>query len=312
MSFRVAVCGGTELAAAAGILGLTPAEGMDAQLALVDLRDPAGVARAASFEPNVPRVLIATEAQAEILAALGLRDDHVATSCEPAVLGPAVAAALPVPRRATRSILLTAARGGVGRSLLAANIARRLSGTHSVLALDLTGAGPLSWWLGASPATWRDLESLTDELSAEHLAVVATEVAPGLRVAGGPPCAPSPRLGLAALRAGLDLAEVVLIDGPTIAEDRTRGLVEAVDRVLLPSYDDPVSLAALAAADLPNKAWLIASQSAAESLAGYDVFRALPRADGAIAAAAARRGAVGGALGDAYDEIAELLMIDTT
>jgi hypothetical protein len=285
---------------------------MDAQLALVDLRDPAGVARAAALEPKIPRVFVATEAQAEILAALGLRDGHVASSCEPAVLGPLVVAALPVHRRATRSVLLTAARGGVGRSLLAANIARRLSHTRSVLALDLTGAGPLSWWLGASPVTWRDLEGLTDELSAEHLAVLATEVAPGLRVAGGPPSAPSARLGLAALRAGLDLAEVVVIDGPTLAEDRTRELVEAVDRVLLPSYDDPVSLAALAAADLPSKTWLIASQSAAESLAGYDVFRALPRSDAAVAAAAARRGAVGGVLGSAYDEIAELIAIDAT
>jgi hypothetical protein len=42
------------------------------------------------------------------------------------------------------------------------------------------------------------------------------------------------------------------------------------------------------------------------------VFRALPRADGAIAAAASRPTAVGGVLGKAYDGLAEIIAIDAT
>jgi len=111
---------------------------------------------------------------------------------------------------------------------------------------------------------------------------------------------------------GLELAELVVVDAPILAEERTRDLLAAVDRVLVLTYDDPVSLASLDAADLPDDVWLIASQSAAMALAGRDVFRAIPRAEGAIAAATSRPSALGGALGRAYDELAEIIAIDTT
>ena len=78
------------------------------------------------------------------------------------------------------------------------------------------------------------------------------------------------------------------------------------------SYDDPISIAALASADVPEKAWLIASQSTATSLIGRDVFRALPRAEGTISAATSRPAALGGPLGKAYDELAEIIAIDAT
>jgi hypothetical protein len=42
------------------------------------------------------------------------------------------------------------------------------------------------------------------------------------------------------------------------------------------------------------------------------VFRALPRAESVIAAAMSRPGALGGALGKAYDELAEIIAIDVT
>ena len=78
------------------------------------------------------------------------------------------------------------------------------------------------------------------------------------------------------------------------------------------SYDDPISIAALASADVPESAWLIASQSMATSLGGRDVFRALPRAESAIAAATSRPSALAGALGKAYDGLAEIIAIDAT
>ena len=72
------------------------------------------------------------------------------------------------------------------------------------------------------------------------------------------------------------------------------------------------SIAALVSADVPEGAWLIASQSIATSLGGRDVFRTLPRAEGVIAAATSRPSALGGTLGKAYDELAEIIAIDTT
>ena len=180
------------------------------------------------------------------------------------------------------------------------------------MCLDLTGDGTLSWWLGVTAAGWADLEDLADELTAEHLGVVATEAAPGLRVVGGPPYGPSIRLAQSAFRAALELSEIVLIDAPILADERTRRLIGSVDRVIVMSYDDPISIAALASADVPEGAWVIASQSLATSIAGREVFRALPRAESAIAAATTRPSALDGVLGRAYDELAEVVGIDAT
>ncbi len=313
MSIRVALCGGPELASAADVLGLTRVEPARADIALVDLRAAEAIPLASALAAGIPRVVVVSDEQRGLAEALGVPTRSIAPSCEPAVLGPLIAATLPPARRhATRSLLITSVRGGVGRSLLTANLARRLASRRSTVGLDLTGTGALSWWLGATAAGWEDLEGLSAELSAEHLAVVATEVAAGLRIIGGPPRAPSVALGPSVLRAALELAEVVLLDAPVLAEERTRSLVERVDRVLVLSYDDPVSAASLAAAELPDGAWLVASQCTGTTLGGREVFRALPRAESAVAAAASRPGGVGGPLGKAYDELAELIAIDTT
>ena len=313
MTVRVALCGGAELASAAEVLGLIAVEAAHADLAVIDLRDADAISGAATLPPQLPRVVVLGDEQIALASALGVPERSVARSCEPAVLGPLIAATLPSTRRgSTRSILVTSARGGAGRSLLVANIARRLAPFRSTLCLDLSGDGTLGWWLGATTGRWSDLEELTDELTAEHLGVVATEAAPGLRIVGGPPYGPSVRLAQSAFRAALDLSELVLIDGPTLADERTRRLVPSVDRVIVMSYDDPISMAALAAADVPEAAWLIASQSAATSLCGRDVFRALPRAEGAISAATSRPGVLGGSLGKAYDELTEIIAIDAS
>jgi hypothetical protein len=313
LTVRVALFGGAELASAAEVLGLITVEAARADLALVDLRDGQALSQAAALGPDVPRVVVVGEEHVALAGALGIPSRSVARSCEAAVLGPLIAATLPQARRgSTRSIMVTSARGGAGRSLLVSNLARRLAAHRATLCLDLTGDGTLSWWLGATAGSWSDLEDLTDELTAEHLGVVATEAVPGVRLVGGPPYAPSAQLAQSAFRAALELSEIVLVDAPTLADERTRRLAGSVDRVIVMSYDDPISTAALASADVPERAWLIASQSLATSLGGRDVFRALPRAEGAIAAATSRPNALGGALGRAYDELAELIVIDTT
>jgi hypothetical protein len=313
LTVRVALFGGAELASAAETLGLITVDVARADLALVDLRDPDSISPAAALAPDIPRVVVLAGDQLALAGALGVPGHSVATSCEPAVLGPLIFATLPPAKRgSTRSIVVTSARGGAGRSLLVANLARRLAPLRATLCLDLTGDGTLSWWLGATAASWSDLEELADELTAEHLGVVATEAAPGLRIVGGPPYAPSVRLTQSAFNAALELSEIVLVDAPILADERTRRLLGSVDRVIVVSYDDPISVAALASADVPDGAWLLASQSIASSLMGRDVFRALPRAEGEIAAATSRPSALGGALGKAYDELAEIIAIDAT
>jgi hypothetical protein len=309
---RALLCGGPELAEAGAILGLAlVSDPARAEIALIDLRDPTGLERAAALPRDLRRVVVLDDGHATLAGAFGVPSQVIARSCEPALLGPLIASLLPSSRRrATRSVMFTTVRGGSGRTLLAANMARRLVPSRSTLCLDVTADGTLAWWLGATPTSWTDLEGLADELTAEHLGVIATDSAPGLRIVGGPPRSPSSRLAQAALRSALDLSEMVLIDAPPIADERTLQLCGLVDRVIVTTYDDPVSIAALSAAEVPADAWIVTSQSTATAIAGREVFRSLPRADGAIAAAAMRSETIRGPLGAAYDELAELLAVD--
>ena len=312
MSPRAAICGGDELRASAAALGLEPCDAGRPDLVLVDLRDASACAEAAALEPAIPRVAVAGEAERALAAALGYDASSIAAACEPAALGPLVVAALPrTPRRATRVVMVTAVRGGVGRTLLVANLARRLASRVPVAAIDAGGTGALGWWLECAPRTWTELEGLAAELTAEHLAVVAAQTA-GVYVIGGPPVAPTCALAEATVRAATSLAELVLIDAPVLADERARALAVAADRVLVLSYDDPLSLAALDASELPNDAWLMASQARTARLGERPAFRALPRDETAVSAALSGRRAAGGALGRAYDELAELIALDAS
>lgn len=304
---RALVCGGDDLRHAAAVLQLTVVDDRP-ELALVDLRRPDMIARAATLPPSVPRIVVCAPEQRPTLVAAGLGDAAIAESAEPADLGPLVFAAMPTIRRPTRTVAVTASRGGVGRTLLVANLAVRVAPLSSVAVLDLTGSGALGWWLRTACAPWSDLESLAGELSADHLAVLGQEVRPGLRVLGGRGGAPSNALATAALAAALELAEIVLVDGPTLAEPRTALLTERADRVLEVAYEDPASLSCLSDQALPS--WLIASQSFATRLGGREVFRALPPDARAVGEAMRSREPVRGALGRAYDDLADLIAID--
>jgi hypothetical protein len=312
VSPSAAVCGGDDLRAAAAALGLDPCEDGTPDVVLVDLRDATACAVAAAIASGIPRVAVAGESERALAAALGYDASSIAATCEPAALGPLVVTALPrAPRRATRLVVVTGARGGVGRSLLVANLARRLATRLTVAAIDATGTGALGWWLQCAPRAWTELEGLTDELTAEHLAVVATESA-GVRVIGGAPVAPTRALAESTLRAAASLAELVLVDAPVLADDRGRALALLADRVLVPSYDDPLSIATLEASEVPGGAWLLASQSRTARIGEHAAFRALPRDEAAVAAALPGRRAVGGALGRAYDELTELVALDAS
>lgn len=293
-------------------MGLEPCDKGRPDLILVDLRDVSACAAAAALDPGIPRVAVAGETERALAAALGYDASSIAATCEPAALGPLVVAALPkMPRRATRVVVATGVRGGVGRTMLVANLARRLAPRLGVAAVDATGTGALGWWLQCSPRAWTELEGLTDELTAEHLAVVAVESA-GLRLIGGAPIAPTRALAESTVRAAASLAELVLVDSPVLADERGRALAALAERVLLLSYDDPLSLATIEASDVPGHAWLMASQSRTARLGERAAFRALPRDEAAVGAALAGRRAAGGALGRAYDELAELIALDAS
>jgi hypothetical protein len=294
-------------------LGIEIVEPEKASVAVVDLRDAQFVSMAAGLPRELPRIVVMDDGHRPLIDALGFPLSAIASSCEPAVLGPLITSVIPAARRqATRSIVITSVRGGAGRTLLAANLARRLARQRPTLAVDLTGSGDLGWWLGAHPSSWRELEGMSEELNVDHLAVLAVEVAPGLRLAGGPPVAPSGPLALAAVRAGLELAELVVVDAANLAEPRTQLVVERADRVLVLTYADPVAIAALESIDLPPDAWLIGSQGSSLALGGHEIFRVLPRDEDAVTSAANGPRAASGALGAAYDDLAGLIAIDAS
>lgn len=277
------------------------------QLVIVDLRDPAAAAAAGAFPAALPRVAVVTEEQRELLTASGATVATAITT-DPAVLGPLIAAvATRSSRGATRVIVVTAARGGVGRTLLAANLATRLATARSVLAVDLTATGALGWWLGAVPRSWVEVAPLTEELGADHLAVLAVEAGPRLSVIGGPPQMPAVELASAVIAAALDLVDLVVVDAPPLADPVARAAMAAADRVLALTYADAVSRAVRDAATLPESAWWIGAQGPVDN-----AFRSFPRDERSIADALAGRRPVRGALGTAYDELAELLAIDVS
>ena len=303
---RVAICGGDELRSTCAALGLQ--ESSAPHVVLADLRYPGAAEQAGSYPPTVPRILIGAPEQTACFAALGKTDDRFTASADPWSIGPLLVALVPDPvHERTRVVTLTAARGGVGRTLCAANLARRLTHAGSVIALDATGTGGLGWWLGAEARSWSELEVLAAELRVEQVELVATAVAPRLTLLGGAPTAPSLEALSATIGVARTLADLVLIDAPLLADPRAQVAVARSDRVLVLSYADPASAAVLATAERPPSAWLIGSQAPVTG-----GFRFLPRDERSIGDALERRGSVSGPLGRAYDELAELLTIDAS
>ena len=246
-----------------------------------------------------------------MLHALGTDPTRIVTSARPAVLGPAITALLPKrTRTATRVVAVTGTRGGVGRTLLVTNLGRRLARSCRIAIIDATGSGAAAWWLAVEAAPWHELEPLAMELSAEHLSIVAREVVPGLFVIGGGGMAPSASIVIASVRAAVAAFDLVLVDAPPAFCETCAAIRSLVDRALVLTYDDPVSIAGLLAPAIADSDWIVASQFAARRVGHRDVFRAMPRDERAVGTAFASRGAVAGRLGHAYDELAEILAID--
>lgn len=311
-SARVAVFGGDDLRASVRALGLEPSsEG--AVVALVDTRSDDALRAAALLPPAIPRVGLVAESDLPLLAALGIDASRLVRSIEPAVLGPVVMALIPTEvRPATRVVLVSGVRGGVGRTLLVANVAHRISAKLRVCVVDATGSGAVSWWLGCTPRPWIELEGLADELSADHLALLAESPRAGIHVLGGAPHSPTVAVLSATVRAAMALDDLVIVDAPNIGDHLFRALRVLSPRILVLAYDDPWSTPALHSDPVMNDTWILASQSRATAIGSLPVFRALPRDEAAVAAALGSRAPIRGALGKAYDELAELLVIDAT
>jgi hypothetical protein len=311
-SVRIAVFGGTDLRASVVALGLEPVTD-DPDIALIDARDRDAVGSAAAVPAHVPRVVVVFDTDRLLIAALGIDPSRVVTSVEPAALGPILMRARPQrPRAATRVVVATGVRGGVGRSLLAANLALRIATRVRVCVVDGTGQGAASWWLRCSPRPWTEFEGLVDELTADHLAVMAEETSSGMRVIGGTSVVPTPALLSATIRAAMGLADLVVVDAPLRNDPLARAAAALADRVFVLAYDDPWSKLMLDADPPSDDEWLIASQMKTAAVHERRAFRALPRDESAVASAVASRGAAKGALGKAYDELADLLVIDAT
>jgi hypothetical protein len=310
-SVRVAVFGGNDLRASVLALGLEPVT-EDPEVALIDARDRDAVISAAGLNAHVARVVVVFDTDRPLITALGIAPAHVITSIEPAVLGPALMQLRPQrPRAATRVVAATGVRGGVGRSLLAANLAFRMAPRLRVCVVDATGRGAVSWWLRCTPRPWTEFEGLVDELTADHLAVMAEDVS-SMRVVGGTSLVPSPALLGSTIRAASGLADLVIVDAPLRNDPLARVAASLADRVFVLAYDDPWSKLMLDADPPSDQEWLIASQLKTASLDGRRAFRSLPRDESAVASAVESRGAARGALGKAYDELADLLVIDAT
>ncbi len=304
---RAAVFGPT-FDAAVELLGLERVEERP-DLVLVDLADADAVAAAAEIAAAVPRIVIARPEHERLLRAAGA-SVLIAPSAHAAAIGPLISAATPSPgRAATRLVVVTGTRGGIGRTLLVTGLAERLAARTSVLVIDATGSGAAGWWLRLAPGPWSDLEGLVDELTAEHLAVVAAE-RDRLRVIGGTSAMPTAALLSAAARAAIGIADLVLVDASPLFDDRTRSLLEQADRVLLVATADAASVAAIDGWIDDDRSWLIASRTRADRVGPHGVFRWLPDDPAAVRSAERGQSIVGGALGRAYDDLAELLALD--
>ena len=214
-------------------------------------------------------------------------------------------------RESSEEAVVSYPRGGVGRTMLAVSLALRLTPQLRTCVVDATGCGAASWWLRCEPRPWSELEGLVDELTADHLSVMAEDAGPGLRIVGGTSVAPSAALLAATIRAATSLDDLVIVDAPLITDAVFRASAAIAHRVLVLAFDDPWSRRLLASAGRDDD-WLIASQANVATIGDRPVFRCLPRDESAVSAAVAARSPVRGSLGKAYDDLAEILLVDAT
>ena len=307
---RIAVFGPVELHDAVATCGFEP--GADGVVAVVDATDVEAMGTAAQLSSSIPRVVIAPIELHPSLRAFGADPARIVSETSAAAIGPVLARLLPqTARPRTRVVVVTGVRGGVGRTLLATNVSRHLATGRRVCLVDATGSGAAAWWLRVPASSWTSIEGLADEMTPDHLAVLAHEATRDLHVIGGAYMAPSAEIIRATVRAAMSSYDIVLVDAPPAHDGGASALRALADRWLVLAYDEPLSLDALDGVVAPAD-WIIASQATQRRLGAHDVFRSMPRDETAVARAIASREGVRGRLGRAYLELAEILALDAS
>lgn len=308
----VAILGGADLEAVARSLDLVP-QGDGASLALIDADDEDAVAAAAALAPDLPRVFVASATRASLLRAAAAT--HVVERpLTAARLGPAIFSIERSREPPPRVVLFLAATGATGRTSLVANLALRIAPRTPVIALDATGTGSLAWRLGTTVAPWSDLAAVGDELGEAHLRLAAAE-RDGALLLGGLGV-PSEALLLRVLEIARGMGAALVDAPPHWFAPELRAIA---DRVYLCANPDPASAAATSSAfatALASGGQLVVSQARERdvqrlaALFGARPSFVLPPDEPACRDALARRGRTAGALGRAYDSLAEILLAD--
>lgn len=144
---------------------------------------------------------------------------------------------------------ICSAKGGVGKSLIAANLAVALGlgcRTHTALVDLIPGIGTADLLLNLDPErSWADLKEVFNELTSQHLQLAVTPYQPGLDLLAAPSQIdwnPSmTKSDLAALLSALQSEyEIVLADLPSGVNDITYNALQLVDlRLILLTPDGP-------------------------------------------------------------------------
>lgn len=137
------------------------------------------------------------------------------------------------------------AKGGVGTSLLASNLALRLAAKESCLLVDLAPiAGGADLLLGSEPTkTWADLLPVAEELEDRHLELATTQVESGLSLLAAPAEAVNdhPKVLLEALNSRFDW---LIIDSGCAWTQWSLSSCTGSDHICLVTTLDPISLRA--------------------------------------------------------------------
>jgi pilus assembly protein CpaE len=224
---------------------------VDGLQAIRHLRSLPGVA-------DVPVILVTAKAQVDDRI-MGLRagaDDYIVKPADPREIVARVQAVLGRTKRAAagrqqRVLAVVGAKGGVGTTTVAVNLAAALTGPEtSVVLIDLHAyAGTIAWQLKLKGTSLADLISLPpDGIGPARLESTVVTLPYGLKVLRSPPLGtnvvelPEDTIG-PLVRGATALADYVILDLPHILTAASRQALELSDMALLVLAPDAVCVA---------------------------------------------------------------------